>query len=223
MKPRMLITGLLVVGLALLVGCDLHLGRHRVRGSGKLARETRTVPSFQWIEILGAAKFDVKTGAPQSVVVEADDNIAPLIETEVSNGRLRVSAKESYRDPMDHGVKLTITVAELKGVEISGACSGAVGGLAGGEFRAEISGAGTLDLAGAVDALEIEVAGAASVDSRQLTAKRADVDVAGAGRVRLTATEELKARVSGVGDIRYAGNPAKVEQKILGVGRIAPL
>jgi hypothetical protein len=223
MKPRVLITGLLIVGLAFVAGCDFHLGRHRVRGSGKLAQETRALPPFQWIEIEGAAKLDVKTGGPQSVVVEADDNIVPLIETTVGDGRLRISSREPYRDPLDHGVKLRITVAELKGVEVSGACSGAISGLSGGEFHAEINGAGTLELAGAVDALEIEVAGAASVDSRKLEAKRATVDVAGAGRVKLTATEELKARVSGVGDIRYAGSPAKVEQKILGVGRIAPL
>lgn len=223
MKRRALVTGLALALAALLVGCGYGWDHAAVRGSGKLAKESRTLAAFQSIKVDGAAKIDVKIGSPQSVVVEADDNIIPLIGTEVQGDRLVIRPRQRYRDPMDHGVTVTITTPQLKGLEVSGAISGAVSGLTGPRFDVQINGAGALTADGVVDDLEINVAGAGSIDGGGLKAKRADVNVAGAGQVTVTATEELTARVSGVGAVRYGGNPAKVQQKVLGVGRIAPI
>ncbi len=223
MKTQALVTGLALGLAAFLFGCGFGWDHAAVRGSGKLAKETRTVPEFREINVDGAAKIDVTIGSPRSVVVEADDNIIPLIETEVRGDRLVISAKQRYHDPMHHGVTVTITTPQLTGLEVRGAVTGAVAGLAGDRFDMEIRGAGTLKADGAVDELQIDVAGAGSIDGEKLRAKRADVSVAGAGEVTVTATDELMARVSGVGTIRYGGNPGKVQQKVLGVGRIAPI
>jgi hypothetical protein len=51
-------------------------------GSGNVIREERKLSSFNKIEVSGA--FDVKLiqGTSTSVVVEADDNLMPLIRTQ---------------------------------------------------------------------------------------------------------------------------------------------
>ena len=45
----------------------------------------------------------------------------------------------------------------------------------------------------------------------------------GAGNATVWAADELKARVSGAGGVKYKGSPANVEQKASGAGRIRPL
>jgi hypothetical protein len=52
-------------------------------GSGKAATETRALPEFQAIELSGSMDLKVRQGSPQSVQVQADDNLLPLLETVV--------------------------------------------------------------------------------------------------------------------------------------------
>jgi hypothetical protein len=44
--------------------------------------------------------------------------------------------------------------------------------------------------------------------------------VNGAGNVEVHATRSLRAEVNGVGAVRYAGDPAKVESELHGLGAI---
>jgi len=223
MKPGIARIALVIAVAAVLGGCSVCLDGDAVKGSGKKIEQVRDLPSFEKIVLTGAAKLDVQASAAQKVVVEADDNIVPLIETEVQGGVLRIKRTKSFRDVFDHGVTVRISVPQLHGIEVSGACTAKVAGLSGGEFALEINGAGELEASGEVDDLRIAVAGAGQMDLVALKAKRADVNVAGAGNVKLTVTEELVAKVSGVGEIRYGGDPARVQPKILGVGKISPL
>ena len=74
--------------LLVLYGC--HIGG--VRGSGVRKTEKRDLPSFTAIETIGAFEVQVNCQKPASFEIEADDNILPLIQTEVRNGVLRVSS-----------------------------------------------------------------------------------------------------------------------------------
>src|SRR5438874_537424 len=70
------------------VGCGMDVTT--VQGSGTRASETRQVDPFSAVDSVGAEDVTITIGAQQSITVEADDNILPLIETKVSNGRLRI-------------------------------------------------------------------------------------------------------------------------------------
>lgn len=201
-------------------GCIPHSDADAVRGSGKAAKETRQVGAFDAIDVRGAATLDVTVGGAPSVVVEADDNLLPLVVTDVTDHTLQIGTRNAVRSKLDDGIHVTITVPSLRGIEVGGACTAKIAGLTGPVFEVRISGAGSIKADGAVDALRIHVSGSGSIEAEKLAAKRADVDVSGAGHVRLTATEALSAKVSGVGDVAYAGKPQHVEKKVLGIGRI---
>ena len=64
-----------------------------VAGSGVASSQERSVTEFTAIEIAGSADVFVTVGKAQHVLVEADDNILPLIETSVQAGRLVISTK----------------------------------------------------------------------------------------------------------------------------------
>ena len=65
---------------SLFAGCHYIGG---VRGDGNVIKETRSVSSFNGIEISGAFDVYLKQGTTEEVIIEADDNILPLIRTDV--------------------------------------------------------------------------------------------------------------------------------------------
>ena len=52
-------------------------------------------------------------------------------------------------------------------------------------------------------------------------AKNADINLSGAGKVEVYASDKLKLSLSGVGKIVYFGNPKIIEPEISGLGKIS--
>jgi hypothetical protein len=86
-----------------------------------------------------------------------------------------------------------------------------------------LSGAGEVTATGAVQSLNARINGAGNMDLSKLSAVDATVYVNGAGELTVNVTGSLEAELNGVGNIRYAGNPQKVEPQINGVGHIGPV
>ena len=80
---------LMAISACSVISVDLNA----VKGSGTLASEVRQVAEFTEVELAGSADVEVTVGGEQKVVVEADDNILPLVETNVVNGRLVIRIK----------------------------------------------------------------------------------------------------------------------------------
>src|SRR5258707_13957387 len=89
MKKLVLLMVLVVLG----AGCHLHQG---VAGSGKRQKETCSVGSFTSISTEGAFEVEVVCQKPQSLEIEGDDNVLPLVTTEVSNNVLHIRNLRDY-------------------------------------------------------------------------------------------------------------------------------
>ena len=61
-----------------------------VSGDGRVIKETRSVPSFDGIDISGAFDVYLKQGETQEVIIETDNNLMPLVKTEVTGGVLKI-------------------------------------------------------------------------------------------------------------------------------------
>jgi len=199
-----------------LAGCLMSTG---VQGSGKATTEDRTVGAFSSISVEGAASVDVEIGANTSVTITTDDNLQPLILTQVENTTLRIYSHETYNTSV--GVNVKITTPTLDGVSVSGACSVHAVGLDSKHFALSMSGAGSAKLMGQADALAVNLSGAGSVEAGDLKAKDVQVEISGVGSAVVYASQSLSAAVSGAGSVRYKGNPAKVQKTVSGVGSIS--
>ena len=71
----------------------------------------------------------------------------------------------------------------------------------------DIDGAASLDLSGNTDILELDLAGAGSIDAKSLVCKKAEVKISGASSAALSVTDELLADIDGVGALEYYGDP----------------
>lgn len=73
--------------------------------------------------------------------------------------------------------------------------------------EASVAGSGTTVLRGTTREASYRVAGSGDLFASDLQAKRVAASVAGSGDIKCHATDHLKARISGSGDIGYKGNP----------------
>jgi hypothetical protein len=201
-----------------LVGCVVTFG-DGVKGSGEKASETRDVESFNRIKLTGSSEVIVTIGEPQSVTVEADDNLLDIITTEVRGGSLVISARESYSSRV--GVTVTITAPELRGVSITGSGDVSVEDLEVESFETSVTGSGDITARGQADSLEAKVTGSGDIDCFGLKVRRAEASIYGSGDIRLHVSESLSGAVYGSGDIEYRGNPKDVERTVAGSGDIS--
>jgi hypothetical protein len=199
-----------------LVGCPSGL-----RGSGTVKTERREVPAFTGLEVGGFFEVEVTAGKPQSVELSGDDNILPLVTTEVRSGVLVVSTRERVlpRQPL----KLVVSVSKLTQLGISGAGSARASGIDAVDFKFRLSGAASATVSGAVKTLYAGISGAGGLHASDLRAEAVEVRISGAASAEVHATRSLTARISGAGHVRYRGKPAEVKPEVSGVGSVTPI
>jgi hypothetical protein len=207
---------LLGVVLVLATGCHHRIG-NQVIGSGKRALQKRDVSPFTSISTEGSFEIEVVCQQPASLQIEADDNILPLISTEISNNVLRLKTLQSYA--VSEPVTLKITVPNLEGLSASGAGKIEISGLKNDKFEIDSSGAPTIRVAGTTKVVDISSSGAARIDTHKLRASRAVVDSKGLSQIELDARDQLDVTISGPSHVTYEGDPV-VTKQIHGPGKL---
>ena len=207
--------GLLIVLIALGAAC--HGIHHGVRGSGKLLKETRNVGSFNSISTEGAFDIVVICQKQQEVEISGDDNILPLVTTEVSNNVLHIRKLPNYS--ISQPLKLRISAPDLVSMHVSGAGTIEVSGLKNEQFEIDVNGAPIINASGETKSLKINANGAGNIDTHKLRAARVEVDSKGVSGVEVYATEQLDVTVSGPSHVVYRGNPV-IHQTVHGPGRV---
>ena len=196
--------------------CDINVFGER--GSGNVITESRLVSGFDEIDLSSSGKVVVDINGTESLTIEAEDNIMPLLTTEVRNGRLELGTKSSISPTVT--IVYTISAATLDGVSIKGSGDITAVGINTDSFKAEISGSGQIEAAGTSDTLDVEISGSGRYAGANLAAAVATVDVSGSGHAVVNATDELDADVSGSGTVEYIGDPI-LSSSISGSGDIS--
>jgi hypothetical protein len=216
-------------------GCN-HLSG--VNGDGKVTKETRAVSSFDAIEVSGAFKVYLKQGNTEELIVEADDNILPVIRTEVRGNTLVIDT----RKPISHvtSMNVYITFKDLKKAELSGAVdiitesklnlnefglhtSGASDTkmeLSAKKLVLDCSGASKLKLTGSATDVSADLSGACDIYAYDLLTENFILDMSGAGKAQINVSKKISAEISGAGSVRYKGSPTIVNQSVSGAGSI---
>jgi hypothetical protein len=82
-----------------------------------------------------------------------------------------------------------------------------------------LDGVGSIEIAGNIDVLELNLDGVGSFNGAELRAKQAIVRNKGVGSAVVNVSEQLDATVSGIGSIEYIGSP-QVKESVKGMGAI---
>jgi hypothetical protein len=210
-----------VIVTGMLTGCDAAGGAAYVRGSGTLASEKRDVAGFTDIRVNGSGDVTLEQTGHESLTVEADDNILPLLETTVRDGVLHLGTKPNVNIHPSRAIRYQVTVQRLTGFGISGSGSVNASGLDTNRLSAQISGSGSATLSGRADAVDLRISGSGSYDAGRLQSTTAKVSISGSGDAVVNASGSIDASVSGSGSVHYLGNPS-VTKHVSGSGTVAP-
>jgi hypothetical protein len=206
---------LLIVLISLVSGCHrIHSG---IAGSGKLQKQKRDVGSFNSISTEGAFDLEIVCQKPQSLEIEGDDNVLPLVSTEVSNNVLHIKSLRGYS--VSKPVKLSISVPDLEGISASGAGKIEVSGIKNEKFVIDASGAPAIKATGETKVLNVDTSGAGKIDTHKLRAARVVVESKGVSKVEVYAAEQLDVTVSGPSNVIYEGD-AVVNKTVNGPGSV---
>jgi len=213
MKKFALILFLLTL---LVAGCK-HGMRSGVVGSGKREVQKRDVTAFTSISSEGAFNIVIVCQKEQSMEIEADDNILPLIGTEVSGGVLRLRNVKNYSTSIP--VALRISVPNLEGLTVTGAGKIDIAGIKNEKFEIDSDGAPQINVSGSTKVIDIDTSGAAKIDTHNLHAAKGVVESKGVSKIDVDVSDQLDVTISGPSTVTYEGDPT-INKTIHGPGRL---
>lgn len=221
---------------------DWNLWGKKVVGSGIVKSETRVLSGFSGVSLGIPAKLTVVQNGTESITLTADDNILPLISTDIVGGVLKIRWTEKSLNLSIKNLRITVNLKDVNSLAVEGSgdiladglrfaeLRAAIGGsgdiqlrnLAGDKVKASVAGSGDVLLTGNVTVFEASIAGSGDIKAERLTAKTVSVSVAGSGNAVVSASDTLKVSVAGSGDVRHYGT-ARVSSSIAGSGSVKHL
>lgn len=236
MKKSFLSTSICLLGICLLVNaCG---DRVHERGSGTINQETRNVGAFFNIDVEGEYEIILQEGSNPLIAVETDENLHQYVETVVDDRTLRIRNIEKI-EPSEQ-TRLIITYQSLESIRLGGAAKlSNQGTLKAENLHVRVDGAGVVDLSLEADEIEVRLGGAGLVSLRgnvntqrlvlsgagnlsafELQSKNCNIELSGFGSAQIFVTDELEADLSGVGSIRFKGDPRNIRREVSGLGDI---
>ena len=217
---KKLLLFVMLVGLTLPACSFFQFSTGSIRGSGHTTTESRSASDFNAISLEGSADVNVTFGPNEGLTVEADDNLLPYIETVVRNNQLVIRTRPGTSITTTNPVRVNVTMKALEDLSLRGSGSITAPGYSGTALTVSLPGSGDITVNGTADQVKISLSGSGNVNLNDLKAKAATVSLNGSGNVSVNASESLDASITGSGNIRYSGNPAKVTKVVRGSGTI---
>ena len=207
------------------------------KGTGGIVTDTLDVVDFNGIELDCAATVYLTQGNDFEVIVEGQQNMLDLLETDVDNDVWEIKFKDCVKDGDD--VEIYITMPEITYLKACG--SGEIKGentfdvgdmvlrvsgsvdidvdIEADDIDGKISGSGKLILEGSGDDFDFEISGSGKLKAFPLEVNKMDIKIRGSGDAEVFTNEELKVKISGSGDVYYKGFPT-IEVDISGSGDV---
>jgi hypothetical protein len=221
-SPMKLLLPLILAGL--LISCGKE--NMRIRGNGIIGSEVRAITAFEGVVLEGSFEVIVTPDTVTEVVVEAETNLIPFIETYVSGTALVVRNRPNTNLRPHDPMRVFVRTPYLRYGEVNGS-----GLLSTGQFNVNylnltisgsgqlesggvvkrvycfISGSGNIFLNGETDIAELSISGSGNINAYGMPADSAYVNISGSGNMYLNVIDLLDVRISGSGSVYYRGNP----------------
>ncbi len=210
-------------------------------------KQERAVADFTGIASGGNFNVYVSIGEKESLRLEGKEELLNDIETKIEKGVLKIQYKAKKRmwdwNRSDRDrINIYITAKVLSNLVLSGSGKMVVNGtlkapnfisvVSGSgnltlntetiNFNGVISGSGSINLSGSSQTTDLSISGSGSLRAKDFKTKSANVSISGSGNSEIHVEQSLNGSISGLGSIRYGGNPSIVIQKS-GSGSISKL
>ena len=213
---------------------------NRIDGDRNVVSKKRKInDDFTRVKVSNGLDLYIKQGNKTSLTVEADENLHEIIITEVKGDMLKIYTDRNIRRAKARKVYLTVTsLEELKATSGSDVFSEntltasdlEVSTSSGADMRIEVdadnvtsssSSGADLKISGKSNTHSANASSGSSISAYGLKSKDVTARVSSGADISVYAIESINARASSGGDIRYKGNPEKVQRKTSSGGGVS--
>jgi hypothetical protein len=214
-------------------------------------RETRSfeVQGFDHVRLSHYLDVTLIQGDHEGLEIEGEVEALDKLSVTVKNRQLVVEIGRDWLERLlgsllsflNQPLHCILTVKELRGVHLNGrvklsadALTGealeldvnglgeiAIAALRADSVTMDISGRGEIDLSGEVGDTTVRITGSGAVRAAELASDDAKVVINGQGNVDLQVADTLDVHISGMGRVRYHGEP-EVTRQVTGMGSVEP-
>lgn len=202
-----------------------------IRGSENVKSEDRNVSGFNSVSVSSGMNLYLKQGSTESLKIEAEDNILPLIITKVEDGKLEIKYKNFLLGGLSlhKSVNVYLTVKDLKEVDVSSGVrieseeirsddlkinlsSGAEGNIiiVSKNLIADISSGSRLEISGQTDSQDIDLGSGGEYSAKNFISKTAVVHASSGSNAVVNVSENLDVDISSGATVEYIGSPKVV-------------
>ena len=218
--------------------CDF-INKKGIKGNGHITQETRNIAAFNKLRISGVFDVIIEQGETQKVVIETDENILPLIKSNVKDSvlLLRLNEDSSVYNSTKLIIHVTIkNIEQLDVIGVNGVQSSkltlhqfvlhnkGVGNtnlnLSCQHFEAKLDGVGNVTLTGDADSATIVNSGVGNLYANQFITQQLKIINSGVGNAEVNAQQQIKISNTGIGNINYIGNAKVNIIKDDGIGKV---
>jgi hypothetical protein len=174
-----------------------------VRGSGNVVVETYDISGFTQVELETIGTLYVEQGTVDSLTVETDDNILPLLIVHNGNGLLSLSDQASGQLLPSAGIIFRLTARDLRLVVANSSGNIVVGPIE-------------------ADRLEVQLNASGRVEMDSVTADRFSIASTGSGDMRVdqVAADTIETKMQASGSVELAGETDSHNADIRGSGSL---
>lgn len=212
-----------------LTSCDFVIGG--IQGNGNIVTEERVVDeTINIVKASNGLEVELVEGTTQLIIVEADENLHDIIETDIRNGVLHIKTTKNIGRAASK--KVTVIYNNLEGVEASSgsnvtgmstvvsndlylkASSGAnleMNVLAK-ELTAQSSSGSDIKIKGQARNFGARSSSGSAINAKDLIVLHANAKASSGAGITLNIENSLEAKASSGGDIKYYGEPEEVSK-----------
>lgn len=200
-------------------------GTYVIEDNPDFISESRNVATFNAIEASGAVQIELSQQKEQTISVNSLKEYIPNIKTEVVDGVLKIYSIDNLIKPR---IKIRVSMDSLTAISargasnidfatpfsvkrlnitLQGASKADMDFSSAQNLKFDMEGASKIELKGYADTLKIDAAGATKVEAEDLQTKVADIEMNGASKATVFATESFSGKAHGASKIVCKGNP----------------
>jgi len=195
------------MSLAALVGSACDAPVEVTSGSGTVKTETRQVSGFSSVVLNGAGDLNIRQTGTESLTIESDDNILPVLKSDVVGGVLTIGPR-TLNSPNTTRLVYTLTVKSLSSIKVQGDANVSAQDIQTTALTVGIQGSGHVLIAGRTQSEDLNTLGSGRIDASGFTARTATVGITGAGVDIVNASDRIDGSVNPGSRLEYIGSPS---------------
>jgi len=200
-------------------------------------QDERMLTAVNEVVLGSSVRAELIAGEKQSIVVYAQANVQPVLNTTVKGETLTIDIEGNVSMSEDTYVVITLPALKSAKTNTSGSITGS--GFSGDKIELEVTGSGDISftdlnyedyeakvtssgdilIEGRGDKLDAETNGSGNVNASGLVVNKAKATTKSSGHIMVAVGGELKAKITGSGNITYSGSP-KVDLEDDGSGEL---